>query len=566
MFESSWKRIDRDKNEDTIKKLMETYRINELQATILVNRNLSKEDMDKFFNYDINNLNNPALLPNAEKAINILKETVNKKEEIIIYGDYDVDGVSSVVIGQLLLNPLTKTNYYINNRFVQGYGLAKSGIDEILETYPNTKLILTADNGITAFETVAYAKEKGLKVIITDHHDPIDKLPLADAIVNPKLKDNKYPFAELCGAAVLWKLLMLLYWELDLDLVPVYDLIDIVAMATVADVVPVVDENRLICKLGLKKMTERSRLAFKLLLERAHSNDYPEQTIGFQIAPMINALGRLKGDCSKAVEIFLLEDEFEILNRIDYLTEMNEMRKELTKEQVLLAEELLEEKINKIGKLPNVIMLHHDSFHEGIVGLIAGQLKEKYHRPTIIFTTNKTNNNIIKGSARSIEGFNIKPTFDIFTEHIVGHGGHNMAAGLSIELDKFNEFDKLINDYSEEIMTNEIKQKTIYLDDVLNCGDITEELIDDLKFLSPFGAGFPFPNLALKLNWEKKFKLKDVHLKLSQENLSVLLWNKYEEFETKNFPKSIYCLGTPQTNIYRGQVQMNFTCNDYKVI
>lgn len=563
--ETKWVNMDEKSDKKVVKDLMNKYRLDKLQAKIIENRNLSKQDIDKFFDYDINNLYNPALLPNSEKAIKILREIIENKGTIVVYGDYDVDGVSSIVIGKTLLDPLTTTHYYVNNRFIQGYGLAKCGIDEILEKYPDTKLILTADNGITAIETVQYAKDKGLKIIVTDHHEPIDSLPQADAIVNPKLKNNSYPFTHLCGAAVLWKLLMLLYWEMDLDLEPVYSLIDVVAMATVADMVPLVDENRLICKLGLKRMSEGHRLGFKLLLERAHSNDYPEQTVGFKFAPMINALGRLDGTCDKAVEIFLMENEQDITDRIDYLENINEERKEMTVAQVNLAEEMLEKKIKKLGHLPNVIVLHDSTFHEGIVGLIAGQLKEKYHRPAIIFTTTKSNDKVIKGSARSIEGFNIKIAFDVLTQHILGYGGHDMAGGLSVSLSELGVFEKAINNYSLNIMTDDIKQKKINIDTVINSSDITESLIDDLKYLSPFGQGFPFPNIALRLDWGNKFKLKEVHLKLVQNDLSVLLWNKYEEFEEMNFPQKLFCLGVPQTNIYKGKTQMNFTCNEYKV-
>lgn len=575
-----WKEFEYD--EKHINKLIKDFNLSPVQATILANRNLDVEDLKYLFSASEADLHNPMLLPDSEKATSILKKAIKEQQEIVIYGDYDVDGVTSTAVAYILLKDLLPVNYYVNNRFTQGYGLVQSGIDEILEKHPNTKVIVTVDNGISAFDSIRYAKEKGLVVLVTDHHEPMDLLPEADAIVNPKRKDNTYPFTSLCGAGVIWKLLMLLYWELDLDINKVYEMSDIVALGTIADVVPLINENRLIAKIGLKRMKEGHRPVFKLLNELVTSNDYPEQTVGYKFGPMINAIGRLDGDVTKAIKLFLTEDETEMNEIINFLIAKNEQRKILTSEQLAIAEELLEEQIAKEGCMPNVIVLEYDDFHEGIIGLIAGQLKEKYNRPVIVFAGVKNKPFLLKGSARSIEGFDIKVSFDCNTQYIEGYGGHPKAGGLSILRDNLDIFRKKINEYSKNIITEDLKRKTIKIDYVLTYKEINSELIDDFKFLSPFGEGFSFPNIVLELEWDKQqiFKSKPspdmtedeleyfipepIHVKLSQKNVGVLFWNKYKELNEINFPNKLSCLGVPQINYFRGSQQMQFICNEFK--
>lgn len=554
-------------NKKEYKKLRVSKKLNHLSDTVLeimYNRGFHTEDsIINFLEKDLMDLYDTRLMKDSEKAIHIIKNAIKNKYHIINYSDFDCDGACSAICTlKLIRNVGGYIDYYTNNRFTNGYGICKDGVDDILKKYPDTKIILTSDNGIVGYDGVNYAKEKGLIVIITDHHEQGEILPNADAIIDPKRKDDKYPFKELCGAGIIFKLMMLLYFNMNLSLKPVYDMIDIVAMATIGDVVPLIDENRIIAKEGIKKIKEENNIVFKLLREKTKVTTInSDGTIAFVYVPMINALGRLIGNPNLAIDMFLSNDEKFIKEAIDKIYDLNEKRKNITKQQVEISENIIDKK----GLKP-VIVIYDDNFNEGTIGLIAGKLKEKYHRPTFVLTNH--NEDIIKGSCRSIDNFHINNYMFKIDNLLIQHGGHAKAGGLSLYKKNLKTFEDSINKLAKENLKEKDFKEKIIIDSVVDAKDISLNLIDNLKLLEPYGEQFKAPLIGLnnfKIN--KVYYLGDSkqHLKLvNKEGLSVICWNgakKYKSIKNLNCVKAI---GTPKINIYNNNVNIQFIVkNDF---
>lgn len=565
---------------ESLKKDIKLSSLSSSAIDILYNRGFKNvEDIEKHLYSTLEDMHPAYLLKDSDKFVKIVSEAIRNGDEIVNYSDYDSDGVtSSAVIIRGIRNAGGKINYYTNNRFIEGYGITKKGIDNMLELYPNTKLIITTDNGIVAHEAIDYANSLGLKVIVTDHHEQGETIPNALAVINPKRNDCEYPFKGLCGAGVIFKLLLLLYWEMDLDMNYVYDLIDIVAMGTVGDLVPLIDENRIIVKEGLKRVKREDRLVFKKLREALGSQKIDEETFGFTYCPILNALGRLDGSPDDAIELLTTDDEIRMEEIIKDLVELNEKRKELTKEQ----EELGIQMVESMSEVPNVIVLHDDTFHEGVVGLVAGRLKEKYNRPTIVVAPHekeiinedgtKEIVKIFKGSARSIEGFHIKEVFDSLKEYLLGYGGHAMAAGLSIKEDDLLSFTEAINKKASEILTKEDYVKKVFIDTALSAKDITVELIEEFEVLKPFGMSFPKPRFGLKdyrvdfTKFKTPYVGKDLcTLRLvSKENLTLMMFRHANLYKELGEPQNIKAIGMPKLNVFNGNTTAQFIVeNDY---
>lgn len=530
--------------------------VSETMLKILANRGIDTVDkIENFMFANKSNLYDTRLMTDADKATDIIIDSCNNKANIVIYGDYDSDGINSIAIMiSALRNVGANVNYYTNNRFIDGYGLCINGIKEIMSLYPDTNLIITVDNGIMSHEGINYAKQIGLKIVVTDHHEQGATLPNADAVVDPKRKDCQYPFKGLCGAGVAFKLMLLLYYKLGLNLKFVYDMMDLVALATVSDVVPIIDENRILVKEGLELIRAEKRPVFKLFREVTGVTDINSHfTIGFIYGPMLNAVGRINGDATRAIEIFLQTDESIILNNINYLKEVNEERKALTEEQMLIAEKMLEQTTIK-----EAIILYDEKFHEGIIGLIAGRLKEKYNKPTVVFTKDK---NCLKGSARSIDGLHIKEAFDEMSSLIIKYGGHEKAAGLSIDEDRLNQFESSLIQLCKKKLTEADYVKKYYIDTVLDSKEINVGIVDELKELEPFGEGFPKPLFALNNFFAEEIRYMGndgQHIKLSNKNLSIIIWREAETFKQRGEPSNIVALGYPSINIYKNTVSLQF--------
>lgn len=534
--------------------------LSDITLQILVGRGYTTpEQIEKMLFGGIKDLHDPRKMKDAELAISIIQNAIQNGDFITVYGDYDCDGVTSTAIMTMLLEKAgAKVGYFTNNRFVHGYGMCPQGVDDLLALYPETKLIVTVDNGISAHEGVKYAKEKGIQVVVTDHHDPADTLPPADAVVNPKRQDCPYPFKHLCGAGVAFKLMLLLYWEMGLPLQEVYDTMDIAALGTVADIVPLEDENRIIVSLGLKMIEDERRAVFRILRQITQVKQInAHYTIGFIYGPMINAIGRLDGDPKRAIDMFFEEDETKIENTVRYLMEINEIRKQMTEDQTEQADELLNQK-----GLQYVNVIYHPDFHEGIVGLIAGRLKEKYNRPVFVLTKV---HGMIKGSGRGIDGFHLKGALDKIKHLLKGYGGHAKACGLSMEEENLQAFEEEMNKLAKECLNENDFEKVICAEYVFQPSELTIEVVDALRELEPFGEKFPKPTLAVN-----NFRATQVyymgnerqHVKLRDGNVELIMWGLSEWYKHNGEPQLVKAIGFPELNVWNNRVTVQFVVQD----
>ncbi len=481
------------------------YGISELMSKLIINRDIFEDEVIKsYVTPEFNRLHNPREMKDLEVAVNILKEKINSDKKIRIIGDYDVDGVISVY---MLYTALKKCNadvdYEIPDRIKDGYGINEKIIKEAKDDGVDT--ILTCDNGISAIDQIKYAKELGLTVIVTDHHDipfvedenneRIFLRSSADAILNPKQKDCNYKFKSLCGAGVAFKLIEVLYEEFNIDKEECYKLIEFLAIATVCDVVDLVDENRIFVKKGLEKINNTTNLG---LGELIRENEIQDKTIsvyhlGFIIGPCINASGRLD-NAKKGLKLLLADEEDDAVHLAKELVRLNTERKDMTMKGVEDAIEIIEgtEIIND-----KVLVVYLPHIHESLAGIIAGRIRERYNAPTLILTKGEE---CAKGSGRSIEEYNMFEKLLECKELLEKFGGHPMAAGLSIKEENIDKLRKKLNENA--MLKDEDLIKKIKIDCVLPLDKINFNLIEDLEKLEPFGKG----------NEKALFGIKDVNV------------------------------------------------------
>lgn len=527
---------------------------------ILYNRDINTYEKVRMHLYmDLGDIHNPSLLKDSDKFILGVKKAIDEKHKIIIMGDYDCDGVTATSIAMLALRNLNlDVDFYINNRFVEGYGMTELSLENILKKYPDVKTIITVDNGIVAFDAVKKAVDMGIQVLVTDHHEPSNtgEYPCAYAVVDQKRHDCEYPFKEICGAGVIFKLMMLLYWELGLELDYVYDLLDLLAVGTVADVVSLNDENRVFVKEGLNLIRNDHRLFFKILNEKALVKQIDEETIGFQYGPLINAIGRLDGCPSIVVEAMISDDVNFITEVCEQMVATNLQRKELTSEHVEQAELILSNQEDR-----DVIVVYNECFLEGLVGLIAGRLCERYYKPVIALTKHGDK---IKGSARSIPGFDIKESFDYCSDLLLGYGGHPQAGGLSLSESNLNAFIDKINEYAKEHLTEEIRNKKVYFDGVLKASDLNAITIDEIASLKPYGQGFKKPLFGFKMDVTGFYEKveKNVLILNGANNVRMVGFDNKEQYISLGRPQRIAVLGCPSPNVYNGEVTYQFIINE----
>ena len=527
---------------------------------ILYNRGFKTvEDIIKHLYSSLDNLYDTRLMKDSLKATKLIIQGIKDKCHFVVYADYDSDGTcggSTLYLG--LKNLGAHVDYFTNNRFDEGYGISPLGVTHMLEKFPTCDFIITVDNGILGFDGVQFAKDKGLKVVVVDHHEQDEslKLPNADAVVDPKRKDCPYPFKGLCGGGLAFKLMLLLYWEMNEPLDYVYSLLDIVAVATVGDLVPLVDENRILVKEGLKLINKDERPFFRLLREKCSVSLVDEYTLGFVYVPMINALGRIDGSPIEAIEAITSDDEEVIKRLIDRMYDLNQLRKEMTVAQVETAIKITE------NTDKTFIVVWHESFHEGIVGLVAGRLKELYNKPVIALANH---HGIWKGSARSIEGFHLFENLNKVSHLLEGFGGHAMAAGLSIKEENLEKFQEEIDKIAKETLTEDQLKPKVYIDSVLTPEECNMELIDELDLLKPFGVEFSKPIFGLKdFEVKKSYFMgsEGNHLKLLGDYLSLIYFNGTESYNNLGNPSKIKCLGYPTINVYKNNVSVQFMVND----
>jgi len=470
-------------------------------AKILVNRGFDNEiDIKKFMRASIDDLYDPFLMKDMEKAIDIIKLAIENKEKIVVYGDYDADGVTSTVIMYKgLKRSGADVEYYVPDREHEGYGINSDRIRKLNDE--GFKVVLTCDNGIAAIEQVKLAKELGMTVIITDHHElqfeenesglRTFKLPSADAVINPKQEECNYPFKQLCGAGIAFKFIQALFFKLGVDMKFANEFIEIAGIGTICDVVDLVDENRIIAKNALEMLTNTQNLGLKCLKEMLSINDKEIKCyhVGFQIGPCINATGRLES-ASISVELLLCEDEDRAKELAKTLFDLNKKRQEMTTENV---EEVIELIHNSTFKNDKVLVIYKDTIHESIAGIVAGRVREAFNVPTIILTKGKETP---KGSARSIKEYNLFEELIKCKELLEKFGGHPMAAGLSIKEENIDKLRQKLNHICT--LTDEDIIPKIRIDQRMPLSKINYEIINELEQLEPFGKGNSSPLLAEK--------------------------------------------------------------------
>lgn len=498
--------------------------ITKLEALILANRDIvDPKVVDSFINPTLAKLHDPFLLKDMEKAIDLIIETMENGESIRIFGDYDQDGISSTMtLLDGLLYFYDDISYDIPDRVIDGYGISDRMIDRAIEA--NVSLVITCDNGISAIDQVKRLKENGIKVIVTDHHQVSKKedgewveqiLPQADCVINPKRLDNTYPFDDLCGAGVAFKLIQALYQRLDGDMEYLYGLLEYVAMGTVCDVVSLTDENRIFVREGLKRINNTEKLAIKALVEENSWNrEVSAYTLGFIIGPCMNATGRLS--TAKLAIDMLMEDDIEkIRTYAKKLVSLNTERKELTN---IGLEKTLEIIKDKKYYNDDIIIVDVENIEESICGIIAGRIKEKFNKPTIIMTQS-SQNGILKGSGRSIEAYNIyKEVFEI-KDVLESFGGHPMACGLSIRSDKVEEFRQKLNDKSK--LKKDDFVNIINIDAQIPIDKLSLEFAESLQRLEPFGKDNPKAKFA-----DKNLFIKNINMIGKNNNTMKMILNK----------------------------------------
>mgnify|MGYP002578169306 FL=1 len=543
---SNEKWLLRNKKVD-LKAMSEKYKISQLLCKLMVNRDIIDENIiNSYINPVYKYLHSPKTMKDVVIAVDIIKRKIQENKKIRIIGDYDVDGIISVFILYTALKKCgANVDYEIPDRIKDGYGIneniVKVAYDEGVDT------IITCDNGISAIDQIQYAKDLGLTVIVTDHHDVpfIEEDGVrtflssqADAIINPKQIECEYKFKSICGAGVAFKLMEALYEEIGMDKEECYKLIEFIAIATVCDVVDLIDENRIFVKNGLEMLNNSKNIGINALKKACGLEDkeITAYHLGFVIGPCLNASGRLDS-AKKGLELLLMEDDEEAKNLAQEIVDLNDARKNMTKEGVDRAINIIDSTdINN----DNILVVYIPDIHESLAGIVAGRVKEKYNKPTIILTKSEEG---VKGSARSIEEYNMFEGLLACKELLDKFGGHPMAAGLSLQEDKVDELRIALNNKCE--LTDEDLTRKIMIDSSLPLEYLNLHLIEELNVLEPFGKGNAKPVFGVRdakitramLLGKDKNVLKLKLLTNNNITIDAMIFNDLENFESKIIEK-----------------------------
>ena len=461
---------------------------------LLYNRNIKdSEEIHNFLNISLDNIHSPLLLKDVDRAVERVLKAKENGEDIWIYGDYDVDGITSTSLCYLALSELgISPKYYIPLRD-EGYGLNKEAMDYIKSQ--GGKVIITVDCGISAHPEIEYANSLGLDIIVTDHHEINNGNPPAYAVINPKREDNEFPYKYLAGVGTAFMLIYALFDKLGKK-EDLYKYLDIVAIGTVADIVPLLEENRIFTKFGMEQLNRSHCLGISMLIKKIfedyQTRKFSTYDIGFIIAPIFNAAGRLE-DAKRAVELFIEKDHRVCTEIINELLNNNSERKEIQ-------ETILERAIFKIENEKlfenSVLVVAEEGFHHGVIGIVASKILDRYYKPTIIMEI-KPEEGIATASCRSIEGFNMIEALNSMKELFVKYGGHAGAAGFSIKIENIDEFSRRINEYAKKNIPESSLIKSVKLDITIPAYKISYDFIDKISLLEPFGFGNPSPLFAL---------------------------------------------------------------------
>ena len=480
--------------ERVAKELSEKLNMSPILTQLLIRRGITTESAAKrFFRPQLSDLINPFLMKDMDIAVDRLNDAMGRKERILVYGDYDVDGCTAVALVYKFLQQFySNIDYYIPDRYEEGYGVSKKGIDYAKET--EVKLIIILDCGIKAIEEIAYAKKQGIDFIICDHHVPDETLPEAVAILNPKREDDPYPFKHLSGCGVGFKFMQAFAKNNGIPFSRLSPLLDFCAVSIAADIVPVIDENRILAFHGLRQLNQNPSIGLKAIIDICGLNnrELSMSDIIFKIGPRINASGRMENG-KESVDLLVEKDLRVALHAAKLINEYNEQRKDIDKQMTEEANQIVERLENQ--RHCSSIVLYDENWKKGVIGIVASRLTEIYFRPTVVLTRD---GEFATGSARSVTGFDVYSAIKECRHLLVNFGGHTYAAGLTLKWDKIKEFRKSFQKYVDDHIQPEQTEAMLHIDAVIDFKDITKKLHNDLKRFAPFGPGNPKPVFCTK--------------------------------------------------------------------
>lgn len=561
MIESKKKWFIQQPNEQLVQQLQNELNISSIAAKILVARGCTtRTEAERFIKMDASNLHDPFLLNGMSEAIERIEEALMNEEKILIYGDYDADGVTSTaVMLNVLLDLGADVDICIPNRFTHGYGPNEELFRQAFEK--GTKLIITVDNGISGIEPIRVAKELGMDVIVTDHHEAGEVLPDADIIIHPRVPEGHYPFGDLAGVGVAFKLAHALYGE-----VPEH-LYEFAAVGTIADLVPLVGENRYIVQKGLAQLRRTQNPWVRALCEASGVNQHEidEEVIGFYFGPRLNAIGRL-GDALPGVEFLMSENAMDAQNGAKLLNAKNVERKEIVKQITDEAIEMIEGDEQYSNE--HVLVLAKEDWHPGVIGIVASRLVEKYYKPTIILSIDREKG-VAKGSGRSIEGFHLYNELAKNRDILPHFGGHPMAAGMTLPLEHVEQLRERLNKQATECLTEDLLTPKLVVDVPVELSEMTVEAIEEIKLLRPFGIAFEKPVFVVQnvhIKMMRKIGAAENHLKMELEDahgtVDAIGFNKGYLHDEITYGVNLSFVGDLQINEWQGRKKPQFMIAD----
>ena len=551
-------------HENTIAHLIECLGVDTVVAQLLAQRGITTfEEARTFFRPHIGQLHNPFLMQDMDKAVARLQQAIDQKEAVMVYGDYDVDGTTSVsLLTHFLRSQGLEVMPYIPDRYAEGYGLSKKGIDTAKAA--NMKFMIALDCGVKAIEQVAYAKTLGIELIICDHHTPGDVLPDALAVLDPKRSDCAYPFKELCGCGVGFKLMQGLLQQQGREVNEIIGYLDFVAVAIAADIVPMVGENRVLAFLGLQQLNSHPRPGLKALMRDKPTGQIISDVV-FGMAPRINAAGRMKHGLD-AVELLLSASDEEAKKRAQEVETYNSSRREV--EQKIAKEALAQIVANEEeNNAANVVYASH--WHKGVIGIVASRLIETYYRPTLVFT--KSGEGILAASARSVRAFDVYKAIDACRAHIIQFGGHKYAAGVTIKEENYEAFKVAFEAQVAKTITAAQKEQSLGIDVALPFASITPKLLRILKQMEPFGPENRSPVFYTegvvdsgyaKLVGKDKSHLKARFVQGSSSPIDTIGFGLGEKMELLNKGTPLRIAYALEENVWRGNVSVQLRLKD----
>lgn len=554
-----------------VKHLMETLGVEMPIANLLVQRGIKTYEVAKsFFRPELSDLHDPFLMKDMEKAVIRLDQAIKQKERILVYGDYDVDGTTAVAMTYSFLKENTSNiDYYIPNRYNEGYGISRRGIDYAVSK--GVTLIVALDCGIKSAEIVAYAKKYDIDFIICDHHTADDIIPKAVAVLDPKRPDCNYPYKELSGCGVGYKLLCAYCIKKGISMERLNPLLDLVVVSIASDIVPITGENRILAYFGLKQLNSNPRSGLKAIIKIAgiDNKEICVDDIVFKIGPRINAAGRIETGMS-SVELLIAENENLAFNMGDQINDFNITRRNIDYNITKEALDIIGG--NKELQAKKATVVFNPNWHKGVVGIVASRLTETYYRPTIVLTES---NGFITGSARSVAGFDLYKAIESCSYLLENFGGHMYAAGLTLKKENFKAFKKLFEDIVADTILNEQLIPSIEIDMELKLKDITPKLYRIIKQFEPFGPDNMAPVFFTESvvddgtgrkvgNAKEHLKLNILHEDEPFKPYPAIGFNLagYHNYTSKGYPFDIcYCI---DENEYRGQVNLQLRIKDIK--